>query len=143
MHSEFQLISANQGYEVIKTVWSTLKTYLEAGNQAKLIITDVDKNRDQEQKYHALIGEIAKQAEHLGSKWSADDWKRLLIQQFIEDTTGAKDRIIPSLSGLGIVQLGFQSRKFSKQQASDFIEFLYSWGAQNGITFSSEHEKKN
>jgi hypothetical protein len=40
----------------------------------------------------------------------------------------------PSLDGTGIVQLGIQTRDFTKEQASEFVEFLQSWAAQNGVT---------
>jgi hypothetical protein len=41
---------------------------------------------------------------------------------------------MPNLSGDGIVQLGFQTRKFTKEQASEFVEWLYAWSAERGIT---------
>jgi len=31
------------------------------------------------------------------------------------------------------VQLGFQTRKFTKEQASEFVEWLYAWSAENGV----------
>jgi hypothetical protein len=40
---------------------------------------------------------------------------------------------MPNLSGDGIVQLGFQTRKFTKEQASEFVEWLYAWSAENGV----------
>jgi hypothetical protein len=42
-------------------------------------------------------------------------------------------RIVASLDGTGIVQLGLQSRKLTKEQGSEFIEFLFAWAAQNGV----------
>jgi hypothetical protein len=91
------------------------------------------KTREQEEKYHAMIADIAKQAQHLGAKWSSEDWKRLLVDQFLRETEDKQSKIIPNLDGTGIVQLGFQTRKFTKEQASEFVEWLYSWSANNGI----------
>ena len=31
----------------------------------------------QNKMFHAILGQIARQATHLGSKWTTDDWKRL------------------------------------------------------------------
>ena len=136
MQVKFDLISVHQGHEVFKTVWTTVKNNLTAGNRMQLIIKSESKNREQEEKYHAMIKEISDQASHIGAKWSPDDWKRLLIHEFMKTNTGEITRIIPSLSGDGIVQLGFQSREFTKTQSSEFIEFLSAWGADKGIIFN-------
>jgi hypothetical protein len=93
----------------------------------------VSKTREQEEKYHAMIGDIAKQAQHLGAKWSSEDWKRLLVDQFLRETENIQGKIVPNLDGTGIVQLGLQTRKFTKEQASEFVEWLYAWAAENGI----------
>lgn len=118
------------------SVWPKVKEALQAGKHLTLEIKDASKSRVQEEKYHAMIGEIAKQASHMGAKWDAEDWKRLLLHDFAKQMNLPQSRIIPSLDGTGIVQLGFQTRKFTKEQASEFVEFLYAWGAQNGITYS-------
>ena len=83
-----------------------------------------------------MIEEIAKQASHLGAKWDAEDWKRLLLNEFAKQANLFQGRIVPSLDGSGIVQLGLQSRKLTKEQASEFVEFLLAWGAEHGITYS-------
>ena len=92
-----------------------------------------DLSRDQEEKYHAMIGDIANQAKHLGSHWDADTWKRLLVDKFVREQ-GISSQIMANLDGDGIVQLGFQTRKFTKEQASEFVEWLYAWAAENGVT---------
>ena len=42
-------------------------------------------------------------------------------------------KIVPSLDGEGVVQLGLQSRKLTKAESAEFIEFIYAWAAQAGI----------
>jgi hypothetical protein len=119
------------------SVWPKVKEALASGKQLTLEIKAANKSREQEKLYHAMIEEIAKQAQHLGAKWDAEDWKRLLVDQFIKDMNGVGgSKIIPSLDGTGIIQLGFQTRKFTKEQATEFVEFLFAWGATNGITYS-------
>ena len=83
--------------------------------------------------YHAIIGVIAKQASHLGAKWGAEDWKRFLVWQFAKEVGINTGKLVPSLDGTGIVQLGMQTRKFTKEQASQFTEWLMAWAAQNGV----------
>ena len=55
------------------------------------------------------------------------------MDQFCKDGGIKTGVVVPNLSGDGIVQLGFQTRKFSKEQASEFVEWLYAWGAERGI----------
>jgi hypothetical protein len=118
------------------SVWPKVKEALATGKHLILEIKDAGKSREQEEKYHAMLGEIAKQAQHLGSKWDAESWKRLLVDQFCKDSGIKTGVVIPNLSGDGIIQLGFQTRKFTKEQATDFVEFLHAWGAEHGITYS-------
>jgi hypothetical protein len=128
------LNNAQQAHTVLKDVWAKAKPYLLAGNKLVLTIEQESKSRDQEEKYHAIIGEIAKQSSHLGAKWSSEDWKRFLVWQFAKEIGISTGKLVPSLDGTGIVQLGLQTRKFKKDESSQFIEWLLAWAAQNGVT---------
>lgn len=106
-------------------------------------IAEPTKSRDQEAKYHAMFADIARQCEFMGQKWSVDDWKRLLVDAFARVMQQAgtplrhDGRIVPSLDGCGVVQLGVQTRKFLKAEASEFIEYLHAWGAERGVRWSA------
>jgi hypothetical protein len=127
------LTSTEQAKTSIRHNWEKITKALDAGNNLVMEIKLASKSREQEEKYHAMIKDIAKQAQHLGAKWSSEDWKRLLVDQFMRDSGDSGGKVIPNLDGTGIVQLGFQTRKFTKEQASEFVEWLYSWSAENGI----------
>lgn len=129
------LHNASQGHTVLLDIWQKAKPYLLAGNKLVLTIEKESKSRDQEEMYHAIIGQIAKQASHLGAKWSQEDWKRFLVWQFAKEFGISTGKLVPSLDGTGIVQLGLQTRKFKKDESSQFIEWLFAWGATNGVTF--------
>jgi hypothetical protein len=132
---KFELTKDN-ATAVMNSVWPKVKEALASGKQLTLEIKAANKSREQEKLYHAMIEEIAKQAQHLGAKWDAEDWKRLLLNEFAKQANLPQGRIVPSLDGSNIVQLGLQSRKLTKEQASEFVEFLLAWGATNGITYS-------
>jgi hypothetical protein len=129
----YNLDDQAQATSLMKHLWPKVKEALAAGRKLTLEIKPASKSRDQEEKYHAIIGDIAKQAQHMGAKWDADDWKRLLVDQYVKDQGLNGSKIIPSLDGAGIVQLGMQTRKFTKEQASEFVAFLICWCDQNGI----------
>ena len=132
------LTSTEQAKTSIRHNWEKITKALDAGKHLTMEIKLASKTREQEEKYHAMIGDIAKQASHLGSKWDDESWKRFLLWQFAKDTNTNQGQIVPSLDGTGIVQLGLQSRHFTKEQASEFVEWLHAWGAENGITFTEK-----
>jgi len=127
------LTDKQQAVSLLRNLWPKVTEALNAGKELVLEIKVANKSRDQEEKYHAMIGEIAQQAQHLGSKWDAESWKRLLVDQFCKDIGLKTGVVIPNLSGDGIVQLGYQTRKFTKEQASQFVEWLYAWSAEHGV----------
>ena len=131
---KFQLTDESQAKTLMTGLWPKVLKALQT-KQLTLEIKDATKSRDQEEKYHAMIGEIAKQASHMGSKWDAESWKRLLVDQFCKDSGIKTGVVIPNLAGDGIVQLGMQTRKFTKEQASEFVEWLHAWGAEHGVTY--------
>jgi hypothetical protein len=90
----------------MRETWPSVVEQLQAGKKLVVEVREWTKSREQEKHYHAIIGRIAREAEHLGAKWSANDWKRFLVDQFARDNPkGASGRIVPSLDGSGIVQL--------------------------------------
>ena len=102
-------------------------------------VTEPAKRREQEEKYHAMIGEIAAQTMYAGQRWDADDMKRILVDEFAEEMRAAgsplhrDSRLIPSKDGRRVIQLGIQTRNFSVREASDFIEFLSAWCVSCGM----------
>jgi hypothetical protein len=130
---KYDLDSPEQATTLMNNLWPKVKAALAAGKKLTLEVKDASKSREQEQKYHAILGEIAQQAQHMGHKWDAESWKRLMVDKYLRETGFMNSPIIPNLDGTGIIQLGFQTRKFSKEQASEFVEFLLAWCANNGI----------
>lgn len=109
-----------------------------------------EKTREQEEKYHAMLGDIAEQMMHLTEKLDLDSWKRLCVAQFKADSIANdvprlaeywKDkqmRLMPSIDGKSLVALGDQTRSFPKYVAAGFIEWLNYYGATNGVKFSAK-----
>lgn len=128
-----RMFDAHQGYTVLKVIWTHAKAWIAAGHQLVIEIRMESKTRDQERKYHSMIGDISKQAEHIGSKWEPEDWKRLLIDKFAREMGMTHGKIIPNLDKTGIVEVGILSRNFSRKTGSEFIEWLYAWGAEHDI----------
>ena len=107
-------------------------------------ISPPKKKREQEEKYHAMIGDIAEQTEYAGRRWDADDMKRLLVDEFAEEMRAAghplhhDSRVVPSADGRRVIQLGIQTSLFRVREAADFIDFLHAWGAERDVQFSAQ-----
>lgn len=111
-------------------------------------VSEPAKKRIQEEKYHAMIGDIARDCEFMGKKWDRETWKRLLLDAYVRvarniayaegrpDPFPDQSHVIPALDGHGFVQLGVQSRSFKVKQAADFIEYLYAYGSEQGVRWS-------
>lgn len=125
------------GIQQIRAAWDKAKPVLESGVALTVEIKRENRTLDQNAMYHSIIHQIAKQSRHLGSTWDAESWKRLLVDAYTkEQWSESSGQVIPNLTGDGIVQLGLQTRKFTKQQASEFTEWLIAWCAQNGVTIN-------
>jgi len=135
---KFYLDDEQQGLAAFRNAWSKCLNGLKVGKQFQVEIKYKQRSNEQNEKFHAIIGDIAKQAQHMGHKWDAESWKRLMVDKYLRETGFMNSPIIPNLDGTGIIQLGFQTRKFSKEQASEFVEFLLAWCADNGIELKEE-----
>lgn len=134
----YDLDNSDQATALMQNLWPKVKAALATGRKMTLEIKDASKSREQEEKYHAIIGDIAKQAQHMGAKWDSESWKRLLVWQFCKEKQIDAGKIVPSLDMTGVVQLGQQTRKFTKEQASEFVEFLQAWATDNGVTLNEK-----
>lgn len=118
------------------------KACMAADNGYVVKISEPAKKRAQEEKYHAMIGDIAKCCTFMGQRWDEDDWKRLLVDAFAKAMRDAgtplhhDGRVVPSLDMERVVQLGIQTRDFWVSEAANFIEYLFAYGAEKGVEWS-------
>jgi len=133
----FHLQNPEQASAVMAKIWPKVKDTLKTGKALRMEIKAESRSDEQNAKYHAMLSEIAVQAQHLGAKWDAESWKRFLVYEFCKQLGLPQGQIVPSLDGSGIVQLGLQTRDFSKERAAEFIEFLEAWAADKEIIFKN------
>jgi hypothetical protein len=105
-------------------------------------VSEPVKKRIQEEKYHAMIRDIARQTDYAGRQWCEDDMKRILVDEFADEMRAAgtpvhhDGRVIPSEDGCRVIQLGMETSKFYVREASAFIEFLYAWGSHRNVKWT-------
>lgn len=131
----------------IKAAFLQLEEILAAGGVAELIVKKISKTREQEKKYHAIIGDIAKQTEISGQKYSAEVWKALLIEDFAKEKAQMNEplerglRLAPALDGSGrLVTIRPSSTDFSKIEGAEFIEYLLSKCAEYNVKLRGFYE---
>jgi len=127
------LYSPTQATTVMKDLWPRVKDALESGKKMRLEIKESRRSTEQNDMFHSIIAQIAQKMGEAGSTWTADDWKRLLIDQWAHETNRRIGKVVPSLDGDRVVQLGLQSHKFTVEDSSEFIEFLIAWATNKGI----------
>ena len=130
---KFSIKDSATGLIQIREVWEKMKVALDNGVALTVEVQRENRTVDQNAMYHSIIHQIAKQAQHHGSTWDTESWKRLLVDAYTKESGQYTGQVIPNLTGDGIVQLGLQTRKFTKQQASEFTDWLMAWAAQNGV----------
>jgi len=129
----YELFDPAQAKWLMEQIWPEVRGHLKNGTRMRLEIKRATRSLDQNAKFHSMIGKIAAAMKVAGSTWDDEDWKRLLIDQWAHETDRKIGRVCPSLDGERVVQLGFQSHKFTVEDASEFIEWLYAWATEKGV----------
>ena len=88
---------------------------------------------------HALISEIAATKEWAGAKRDVEIWKRLLVAAWCR-VDGSAVEILPALDGAGVDIVPRRTSKLTKKECADLIEYVYAWGAENGVMWASPLE---
>lgn len=92
----------------------------------------------QNDRMWAMLTDIALQREHGGKRYTPDQWKVIFMS-----ACGRETQFIPSLDGTGFIPWGQSSRDLSKQEMTDMIELMLSWGAENGVVFHDGEPPKH
>jgi hypothetical protein len=115
-------------------------------------LSEPRKSRAQEEKYHAMFGDIARQVPANGIKLGEESMKRALVSAFKIDTKDDPDlsqywremaemKMFVGFRG-EIVLDGDQTRRLPKPLASALIEWLFAFGAEHGVKWTDPAERR-
>lgn len=90
----------------------------------------------QNDRMWAMLTDVAQQATHNGRKYTPDQWKVLFMH-----ACGREVQFVPSLDGATFLPWGQSSSDLSKQEMTELIEFIFSWGAENGVVFHDDQSE--
>mgnify|MGYP003527078375 CR=1 FL=1 len=125
----------------MKAVWDFACQILQhPGKAAKVKIEECQPTRtlDQNDMFHAICGDIAKQKTWAGHKLDTEAWKRLLVDAWARAEGKQQGRIVPSLDGQSIVNLGIQTRSMKVGDMADLITFAQAWCVENDVALNDQ-----
>lgn len=103
---------------------------MQAKPGTRIEFKEAKRSTDQNAMMWACLTDISCQCEHAGRRYTPDQWKVLFMH-----ACGREVQFIPALDGSTFIPWGQSSSDLSKQEMTDLIEFILSWGAQNGVVF--------
>ncbi len=131
-------IEPNDYRERMMTVYHMVTKGVQAG-AVELVLRRPGKSRIQEEKYHAMIGDIHRQCFR---GYSAEGVKAVLVNQFAREMEEAGTPLahpgekVWDWQSQEAVYVRPSTKKFRKAEASQFVEFLFSVGAEYEVAWS-------
>jgi hypothetical protein len=89
----------------------------------------------QNDKLHAMIGEVATQLVYNGMRLSVDDWKIVFLSSLKQEM-----RVVPNLDNTGFVNLGRKTSRLTKEECSLLIEIVQKYGDEHGVVFKGDSD---
>lgn len=86
----------------------------------------------------ALLTEFSQQFQHNGKKYSPTEWKSIFLHAF-----GREIDFLPSLDGKTFLPIEMSSSDLSKQEMTDFIEFILKEAADRGVILQNPKEQNS
>lgn len=130
----FTLYEPAQAHRALMSAWTGIKAALMAGHRMVLEIKPEKRSSEQNRKLHALIADVARQAEWHG-KHDAEVWKRLFVSAWCR-TQGESVTVLPALDGHGVDLVPRRTSKLTKPECADLIEYITAWAVEHGVELS-------
>lgn len=117
-----------------------LEAVREAPEGFVVTIGEPRRSGEQNAKFHALCGDIARSGvQWMGAPRTADQWKVLLVSGHAVATKEGSE-IVPGIEG-EFVNLRESTASMSKSRGSSLIEYTIAFAAERGIQLEDEHEQ--
>jgi len=120
-----------QAYQEIQAAWAFAKALLLAGHGLVLELRAETRSDAQNRLLHALIADVARQAQWQGKKRTPAAWKVLFVSGH-SVATGQGAEMVPGLEG-EFCNLRESTARMSKARLSSLVEYVHAWCAHNDI----------
>lgn len=105
-----------------------LEAVRNAGDDYIVTISEPKRSLVQNALMWVLLGELSRQVNWHGRYLTPENWKDMCTAAL------KQQEVVPGIEK-GFVVLGTSTRKMTKQEMSDLIEYIYAFGAQHGVEF--------
>jgi hypothetical protein len=99
----------------------------------------VQRTLEQNDKFHALVQDIADQKQWMGELRPVPVWKQLISAAF-ERAQGRHMEMLPAIDGHGVDVVYWSSARRGKKSMSELIEFTTAWAIDNNIKLRNEEQ---
>lgn len=90
------------------------------------------RSKDQNAKMWPMLEDLAVQVEWFGKKHTKEQWKEIVTGTFF----GCE--FVPNIEKDGFIALGVSTRNLDKSTFSQIIEYIYAFGAEEGVIWSEK-----
>jgi hypothetical protein len=131
------LFNPQQGYQELLRAWGLIKSMLFAGHRLVLEVRPATRSLDQNAKFHAICGDLAKSGlPWAGKTRNAKQWKVLLVSGHATATEEGSE-IVPGLEG-EFVNIRESTALMSVRRSSSLIEYAISFCVMNNVKLSAK-----
>lgn len=93
----------------------------------------------QNDRFWAMLTDIADQLPWHGQKLTPDDWK-LIFLDALRREMNEQMRMVPNTDGTGFVPLGNSSSSLTIAEMGDLMEIMTEFGARHGVKFNDQEQ---
>lgn len=99
----------------------------------RMVLDEPKRSSVQNDRFHAMVRDIARQVQHFGMTLSEHDWKILLCDALDRET-----RMVPNLDNNGYVQLTGGTAQYGVKKMADLITLTQAYGDQHQVKFKAD-----
>ena len=127
-----RLHNAQQAHGAIQQAWAHAKGHLCAGGGRLVLEVRPETRSDaQNRLLHALFSDVSKQADWMGKKRTALEWKLLFVSGHSVATKQGAD-LVPGLEG-EFLNLRESTARMGKARMASLLEYVISWAIDHGV----------
>ena len=127
-----RLHNAQQAHGAIQQAWAHAKGHLCAGGGRLVLEVRPETRSDaQNRLLHALFSDVSKQADWMGKKRTALEWKLLFVSGHSVATKQGAD-LVPGLEG-EFLNLRESTARMGKARMASLLEYVMAWAIDHGV----------
>ena len=108
-----------------------IESIRSAGDGYVVTVSEPKRSMVQNALMWVLLADLEEQVVWHGQKLTAENWKDICTAAL------KRQDVVPGIDG-GFVVLGTSTRRMTKLEMNELIDFIYAFGAQQGVEFGEQ-----